>query len=400
MTTPAGDRPRFSAYAFEPLSGSRIGEISTWNEAGYSHGLGRTGGGSLTMPWWDDIAASIEPLVAGIAIDDGGVLRWAGLVTSRDVSPDGGTVRFGCQPWWWYYGRRWIRSALGMTYAETANVGPYDVRFLDIASGGAADVDQFEIVEDLLAHAAAVAAGADLGLTVRKYGPGAGGNSGVSRVRDYFGYERKRIASAVEELAAQVNGFDFVIRSEWNTGTTPWSVDRFLDLYYPRAGESTATTVLEHGGNVSMLRFLDDGEKVANPIVIVGAGTGDAAITSERTDLSLIYPAGPYPLLEDERQYRDMGTEYDGALERLGDAELAVYRRPLRTAQVRLTEQADGLRLGDIGIGDSLPVVAEFGGFAVNDRLRYVAESVRVSPSTVLDWTADLATDDATLGVL
>lgn len=384
---------RFSAYLYEPLTGDRIAEVSTWQECTYTRGLWGVGSGSLTLPWYDSAAVQAEPLTAALAVDQGRLLKWAGPVVGREFSPEQGLVRVGCQNWWWYYNRRWIRSTLGMTHAEATDVGPYDVKFID--------VDQFDIVDDLITHAAAVAADADMGLTVRMYGPGVGGISDVVRTRDYFGYERKRIAQSIEELASQSGGFDFVVTDEWDQGSEPWIPRRYLDLYYPRAGESSSTLVLEHGSNVSMLRMFDDGERMANPITVAGAGIGDAAIAVEAVDTSLLYPAGPYPWLENDRQYRDEGTEYAGNLERLAISELAVSRIPLRTIEVSITEQEDGgISLGDIGIGDSVSVVANVGDFHLDDRMRVISETVTLSPEGLKNWKVSLVADDATLGIV
>jgi hypothetical protein len=279
-----------------------------------------------------------------------------------------------------------------MTYAETANVGPQDIVFTA--------VDMFRIVSDALDHAATVGGGANLGLTVRMHGPGAAGISGVTRTRTYYGYERKRIGALVEEMAAQEDGFDFTVGTEWNTASTPWTVDRYLDLYYPRRGNASGGVVLEHGANVTMLRLVDDASLMGNPMLAIGAGTGDAAIIAEAEDSSYRYPAGPYPYVEAEVAYRDEGTEYTGNLGRLATAHLAIGKQPLRTATVGLTEQPNGTRLGDINLGDSLRTVAQFGDFAIDERLRVVSQSVTIGPGGLGSWGVDLATDDATLAVV
>ena len=381
---------RFTAYAFNALSGARIGEVS-FIECSWSSGLNATGQGSVTMPWYQELADVITPGRDGIAIDDRGTLLWSGWVRAREVSPDDGTVRFGLDSWWTYYAGRTIRSRAGMTYAATSNVGPLDVVFTS--------VDQFRIVQDLLAHAASIAGAGNLGMTARLFGPGAGGISDVNRSRTFYGYERKKIAQSVQELSAQTGGFDYTVASEWNTGTAPYQVTRYLDLYYPRRGASTSTPVLEHGSNVQMLRVSDDATVLANPVTAVGAGQGDAAITSEQVDAASIYPAGPYPYLEGEVQYRDEGAEYAGNLGRLARARLAATRRPLRTAEAECTESAD-LSLGSVGIGDSLRMVAEFGPYEFDERMRVLTESISIDAGGLRSWRFSLTQDDASLGII
>ena len=381
---------RFTVYAFNALSGGRIGEVS-FIDCSWSTGLNGTGSGSVTMPWYQDLADLITPGRDGIAIDDRGTLLWSGWVRAREVNPDGGTVRFGLDSWWRYYGNRTIRSRTGMTYAATTNVGPLDVVFTS--------VDQFRIVSDLLAHADAIAGSGNLDLTVRMFGPGAGGISGVTRSRTHYGYERKKIAQAVEELASQTGGFDFTIASEWDTGSNPYPVRRYLDLYYPRRGASTSTPVLEHGSNVQMLRVSDDATVLANPLTAVGAGTGDAAITVEVVDSASLYPAGSYPYIEGEVQYRDQGTEYAGNLSRLANARLAATHEPLRTAEAECTESAD-LRLGSIGIGDTLRMVADFGPYSFDDTMRVLTEAISLDAGGLRSWKFSLCADDASLGII
>lgn len=381
---------RFTVYAFNALSGARIGEVA-FTDVSWSSGLNATGQGSVTMPWYQELADVITPGRDGLAIDDRGTLLWSGWVRAREVSPDSGTVRFGLDSWWAYYANRTIRSRTGMTYPATSNVGPLDVVFTS--------VDQFRIVSDLLAHAASIAGGGNLGLTVRMFGPGSGGISGVTRTRTYYGYERKKIAQSVQELSAQTGGFDFTVDTEWNTGTSPYQVTRYLDLYYPRRGASTSTPTLEHGSNVQMLRVSDDATILANPVTAVGAGQGDAALTAEAIDSASIYPAGEYPYIEDEARYRDEGAEYSGNLARLADSRLAATRRPLRTAEAECTESAD-LQLGSVGIGDSLRVVAEFGPYSIDEQMRVLTEAISLDAGGLRSWKFSLTDDDASLGII
>lgn len=380
---------RFTAIAFNPMSGDRIGELG-YASFNYDHGLAGTGTGSMEVPWTDAVAPLLVPWTCGIAFDDGGQCRWSGLLDTVEVDPASPTVKLGLISWWEYYEKRWIRSTAGMSHAETVDVGPYDVVFLD--------VDQFDIVDDLLAHAQSVAGVANVPLVVNMLGPGGGGVSEVLRTRTYYGYERKTIKSAVEDLSSQRGGFDFTVRSVWNTSTDLWTVDRYLDLHYPRRGEARSSTVLEHGANATMLRLVTTGSGLQNPVWAVGAGVGDAAIVVEATDASQRYPIGPYPYAEGSVEYRDEGAEFSGNLERLALGALAVGRAALPTATVGLTEQPNGSRLGDIGVGDTVRTVAQFGEYQIDEWLRVVKESVAVTSGGLQKWQLDLADETASLG--
>lgn len=383
---------RFAVYAFNPMSGARIGEFQKWTDFTYTDGLFGEGSGSVEVAWWDEIASTVIPGAHGIAIDEDGVLRWSGWVQMRRVDPSRGTVRYGLDSWWSYYDRRWLRSRTGMSNAETSNVGPQDIKWID--------VDMFDIVEDMVDHAASVAGAASIGLTLRKLGPGTGGISGVDRQRTFYSYERKRIADAVEDLASQYGGFDFAVVSQWDKTASPWEVIRYLDLNYPRRGvDQTSTAVLEHGSNVSLLSLTEDATEQANPIVAVGSGSGDAQLTAEATDASYRYPLGPYPYVEGEVRYRDEGTEYAGNLERLSQTGLAINRSPLITAEATITETRE-TKLGSVGTGDSMRTVAEFGDFSFDETLRVMSQTVQADSGGLKQWKISLAENAAALGLL
>lgn len=379
---------RFTLYAFNPLSGTRLGEMP-FTRVQATIGLAGRASLDVTGPWWD---RRLDPDVLlpgriGLVLDDGGLVRASGWLQTVEVSVDGG-VRLGCVSWWEYYRHRWIRSRAGMTFAT--GTGPYDVEF----SG----VDQFEVVSDLIAHAASVAGAANLGLTVSMHGPGSGGIAGVSRTVTYYGYERKRIADAVEDLASQQDGFDFTVGVAWDMSSSPPGVTRTLDLWYPRKGAALVGT-LEHSTNVRLLRLVRDGARMANPVVAVGAGTGDAQVTATVEDAAYRYPAGPYPFLEGEVFFRDVGVEDTANLTRLANAELAVSREPLDVATLEMQEVA-GMSLGSIAPGDSVRVIADIGALSLDKTMRITREELVVTPTTLEQWTVECASEDASLGVL
>lgn len=390
---------RFTLYAWNPLTRSRVTEITQFSTLQVSDGLYGGGDGRLTVPWWGDPQLhAILPSVSGLALDDAGTLRWTGWVRTREMAPDDGTIQFGAKSWFDYYNRRKIRSRDGMPHAKVLDVGPYDVVF--------ENVDQFHIVADLLGHAAQIAGPANLGLTVRFHTNGTLGlPSGVTRTRTYFGYERKSIAQAIDDLAVQTGGFDYTVSSEWDTSVEPWIPNLYLDLWYPRKGDPAGLFVLEHGANVRLFRLVDDGEDQGNPVTVVGAGTGDAALTVEAVEPTLLYPSpttGIYPYMEKDVQYRDEGAEFSGNLTRLSNAELAIGARPLRTASLTLTEQPSpfGTHIGDVITGDTLRTIANFAGFSVDEYLRVVQQTYTLNASGLDRWVVDVATDDATLRTL
>jgi hypothetical protein len=384
---------RFSIYAFMPLRGQRIVEITQYSELRFTTGLFGEASGSLTLPWYSrDSLTAILPNASGLILDDAGTARWSGWVRTREINPEDGIIRFGCKSWFDYYARRRLRSRAGMSFAVPE--GDLDMAFNN--------VDQFRIVGDFLAHAAQIAGAANMPITLRLFGPEPTPTlSGVTRTIVYQPHDRPRIAQLIDDLASQTGGFDYVISVEWNQTVDPWQPALFLDLYYPRKGSDVGGIVIEQGTNANLTRITDDGEEMANPVTALGSGAGDVALAVEAIDPTLLHPAEPaglYPYLEDELRVTDESDQ--ATLTRRADAELAIRRQPLRTVTARLAEQPRVFHYGDVVIGDSVRTVGSFGGFVVDDRLRIVSETVSVTPTGLSNWSVDLATDDATLRAL
>lgn len=388
----------FTYLIYDLAPWTRVAEVPfssvTWTEE-----LGRPGALRARLPWYHARATFdyLEPGRYGLFIDDAGELRWGGIIWQVDLAPDtDAELTVAGQGLWSYYERRWLRSTQGMTYADSgAGFGPADISFTA--------VDQFRIVEDFIDHAANIAGAANIDFTdVRRNGVVGGALSGVTRTKAWLGTDRKRIAQAVADLARQTGGLDHSVGFAWDTGTTPWTPQAYLDLWYPRRGQ-VSSAVLEHGSNVSVLRLTRDGFGVANPLVAIGPGIGDAAITVEVEDSSLRYPAGVYPFYEDTVEYREDGQEYAGNLSRLAAARLLRTSRPVTTITLSLVDDArpsSPFGLGSFGVGDTVRVVAEAGSFSLDEPMRIVRQTVTVEDVGITDWQVDLAPDDVSTGGL
>lgn len=387
----------FTYLVYDLGTGSRVAEVPftsfTWNEV-----LDRPGSFEARLPWFHRYAALtyLEPGRMAIYVDQGGQIRFGGIIwtVEMDVSQGAG-LRIAGEGFWSYWRHRWIRSTQGMTYQDVANVGPTDVSFTA--------VDQFRIAADLIAHGANIAGAANVGFTsVRNNGVAGGALSGQTRTKKWQITERKRIAQAIEELALQQFGFDFSVGFDYDTSGTQRTPRRYLDLWYPRQGQSASGVTLAHGANVSLLRLVRDATMMANPVVGIGPGIGDAAIVSEQQDASYRYPLGPYPYYEDTVEYREDGQDYANNLTRLTAARLFRTRAPVTTAKVDLVQQRDDngptFSLGDISMGDTCRLIAPVGSFDVDSFMRVVAQSVTVEGVSLKSWQMDLADDDASLG--
>lgn len=387
----------FSYLLYNVSSGARIAEVPftsfTWTDV-----LNRPGSFSAMLPWYHRHAALtyLEPGRTAVYVDQGGQIRFGGIIWTVEVDVSQGEgVRIAGEGFWSYWRHRWIRSTQGMTYQDVASVGPTDVSFTA--------VDQLRIVADLIAHGASIAGAANVGFTsVRNNGVAGGALSGQVRTKKWQINERKRIAAAVEELALQQFGFDFSVGFDYDTSGTQWAPRRYLDLWYPRRGQSASGAVLNHGANVTLLRLVRDASMIANPVVGIGPGIGDAAIISEQEDASFRYPAGQYPYMEDTIEYREDGQEGAGNLTRLVAGRLFRTRGPVTTAKVDLVQTRDDdgptFSYGDISLGDTTRLVAPVGQFDVDQFMRAVAQTVTVAGVSLKSWQMDLADDDASLG--
>lgn len=383
----------FSFYAYTLPNLARIDEVDlsscSWND-----GVNVPGSADASIPWFHRQADVLQPGWTALFVDRDGDLEWGGIVWTTELDAEGsGMLRSGCEGFTSYLRRRWIRSTVGMTYPDVASVGPTDVSYTA--------VDQFRIVSDLVAHAAAIAGVANIALTVRFNGVVGGTLSGQTRTVKWSTTERKNIGAAIEELAAQQSGFDFTVTPVWDSSSSPWGVVLYLDLWYPRLGVDGGR-VLEHGGNVSVLRLVRDAHQLANPLVAVGPGVGDAAIVQEVTDTSERYPLGRYPWMEDTLDVREYGQEYAGNLGRLAAARLYRTKRAVSTATVDLQPTvADGVTtfsFGEISTGDTVRMIAPLGSNDFDEAMRVVRQSAKVEDTGLVEWKADLASDDASLG--
>lgn len=208
-----------------------------------------------------------DPLRRAVYVERDGVLTWGGPWVQRDYDPNTGELTLSGLEWWSLFSRRLITDT--KTYVAGVD-------------------DQFSIVRDFFTYTQAKPGG-DLGITLGAE------TSGVTRDRTYWYYELKSIQDAVQEMAADINGFDFAIEVGYDSGG---NITRTLRLYYPRRGRIAGATghVWEWGRNIIGFGWPEDGSIAANMIFGIGAGEATAMIrtSSSRPEQ---FSAG-YPLLE------------------------------------------------------------------------------------------------------
>ena len=156
------------------------------------------------------------------------------------------------------------------------------------------DADRLTIARTLITAAQAVAGG-NVNVTVGSE------TCGVLQDATYLASEFKPVAAAVQELAAQGGGFDFVIEAAYAGGVPTFT----LRLFYPRRGRGATDNglVFETGRNIVSYTYPEDASTQANKIYGVGSGAGIDMVTSTQADTSLI-DAG-WPLLEAVESHHD-----------------------------------------------------------------------------------------------
>lgn len=179
------------------------------------------------------------------------------------------------------------------------------------------DVEQFDVINSLLAGSKSVAYG-DIQIE-----PYSGSPSGVTIKKTYYSYEMKTILAAIDDLSKSGNGFDYEVEVYAVTTSGIARTHKRLQLYYPRKGviysESSANAlvpVLEFpAGNVVSYEYPEDGILAANTFYAIGAGSNEGQLIATSIDTAVLGDSitgnGFYPVLEDSGNYSDIT---DGAL--------------------------------------------------------------------------------------
>lgn len=203
--------------------------------------------------------------------------------------------------------------------------------------------DQLAIARDIITRSMAVAGG-NLALTL------GGQSSPRTRDRNYFDYEAKPVAEAVEELAQVIDGFDFALTAALSGGT----ISRTVEFGYPRRGRTAAQSghVFAWGRNITKLAWVEEASSMANSIIGLGKGEGLSKVRTRVTDTTAF--AEGYPLLEDSISLGDI--EVLDTLDGHVRAELAQRARPRTLPQVTVRADSDP-PLGSYITGDDCHLV-------------------------------------------
>lgn len=282
---------------------------------------------------------NLDPARTFIYVLRGDVVVYSGIIWS--VRQNGGVIEVAGLGVWSYFRHRNIRHT--RTYTAT---------------------NQLAIARALIDYAQSTT-----------YSPG--GNIGVvtgsetggpSRDRLYPAYERKPIAEAIEQMADNIDGFDFSIDptvsgSTFTNTFKPW---------YPRRGRRT-NFVWEVGVHCDLNSWQLDGSKTANQMDALGEGDGNAMLIATAADPNLLTT---YPLLDDTVSYRDIETPANLAAK--ANTWLTNRKLPIQAVEVTLRSRPD-TAVGSFIEGDEVQVTGNDGWVELDGWYRIIGFEVSVS---------------------
>lgn len=304
----------------------------------YSHALNRPGqfSGSIGLRHPKATRTNLAPAKTCVYVERDSVLIWGGILWTADPSQDSVQLSVGGEGDLSYFAHRLIRET--KSYAQQ---------------------DQLFIARDLVNYAQAQPSG-NIGITVGTE------TSGALRDRTYYGYERKNLLEALQQLAAVENGFDIAVDVAYSGG----NIVKTLDLSYPSRGRRTEL-VFDAASNVRFLRAPIDGTRMARVVDVIGAGEGDSMLISTAQDADF----EGYPRLEAVRSVKDVNIE--ATLNAHALAGLALLRNPVEIPEVQIIDN-ETAPVGSFITGDEVRVRGSDGYISIDSLYRIMELSVAV----------------------
>lgn len=322
------------------LTGQVIEEIP-FDNVRWSKVLNGPGGfsGSIDSRHPKAVRENLYPGKRFLYVLRNGVPVWAGIIWVARF--DNGNIQVAAQGIWSYFRHRRIR--IDKLYEQE---------------------DQLYIARDLLdyAQSATLNPGGDIGVVVGSE------TAGIDRDRNYYGFERKPIGEAIEQLAAVENGFDFSIETTESGGAyTHTFVPEF-----PYRGRRTSWT-WEVGVHCDLHSWEIDADRMANRMDALGAGDGESMLIATATNATLL---SEFPLLDDTTSYRDV--IYEDTLQEHADAWLIRRQLPLGMPSITLRSTPE-TKIGSFIEGDEVQVTKIDGWSELDGWYRIIGYEVQVS---------------------
>ncbi|MEU7431095.1 hypothetical protein AB0B07_09590 [Streptomyces sioyaensis] len=332
------------------------------SEVRYSTELNGIGKLAAFVPYNDDTIpldpdTATRPCRTALYVDRDGVIVWGGIVWTRDDRTATGRSIQAAE-FLSYYQQRTVKTTLA---TDTSLITDTDY----VPDGQRLYPDQRYLVWSLLRYAAVQPYG-DIGIGVGYLASEPG--TGINRVAAYYGYERPAIYDAIAALAAADDGCDFGVEVYWTqpaNNDPPARVKR-ARVWFPRRGRQSAAEsglVFSNGGpepSILDYRWPENGTALATEVSALGAGTGEARLTSTAQATALL--SAGYPLLESVTTYSDVleQSRIDG----------------LARADVAARSQADVQPTFEV-MADADPA---FGSYTVGDVALFVIEPDQKTP--------------------
>ncbi len=309
----------------------------------------------------------------GVALRDGRPM-WGGVLWTRRVDPDRGSVELGFNDFWSLLDSRFVLPVYTPD-GTTSQISALTTTFNQ--------VEQNDIARALLAQAQAHQGG-NLGIvpddTV----------SGILRDRTYAGHELVDVGTALKQLAEVIDGPDIMFGVSPELDTNGRVVKR-MRIGDPKLGVSGSAHVFELGANVLGYSFNSDGTRMVTRQYATGEGI-EAGQLIAVTERDVMYSNG-WPLVEAETSYNT--TSLDATLQEHADAD--AFRNRLPVVTPTLTVNASGLdasgrkvfpSAAEVSPGDEVRVLLRdvfFAGSGLDVQMRVV--SIDFEPDGVEQMT-------------
>lgn len=310
--------------------------------------------GSLLLSGLDatiyNVDAATIPARTALYVDRDGTLIWGGVLWGREYSSGNQRLKLQAREFESYFERRRI------TTTTVFNA-----------------VDQLTAVQTLITNAQA-ASGGNIGVQL------GGETSGVNITRTFYGYERKTVYSAIQDLSKALNGFDFNIHVFYDSNGNP---AKLLKLGSPRSGQIYSPTsltipVFQLPGNIVEYTYPEDGSIAANTVYALGAGSNEGKLISTAVDGSKL--ADGWALLEEAPSFSDISDAT--LLSQLAQGQVAVVSYPPTTIKLSQIPTMDPI-LGSYSVGDDARFIAQDDRFpsGTDDIYRIVGINVAAGES-------------------
>lgn len=338
--------------------GTRIAPLPEANLESITWDLNDVGTAQFSIDPLSEGASEIEGIMREIQIWMDGELQWWGVPWGLTGGP--ASINVSCE------------GLLSL----------FNKRFVDRTSLLYTSLEQFTIAWNLLLYAQSEAVEAHRDFNIDLTSPFV--PSGVVRSRNYKREEHKCILDLVKEFDGRtlLNGFDFEIRHTGDGG-------RFFTPYYPRKGQLVPNASIEWDSegdrNIADFSWTEDFLPVCTLAYVTGGSvsTGSVSIRKEGKYEDTAWSAywGQMQSVISE------GTQLDEEwLDDRAQQEVDSRKEPAVNFALTSAIAVDGLQLGDVVVGDWLPVNVDHGRIQIPNVLERVHQ-VKWNANDTLDFT-------------